>query len=165
MICQCFWLTPSPTVVSLHISCSGCHLVDAFCFSYHEALLINNFTRIDDGLDHLERCFNKHEQAQFSEKCSWLVEVYKKTKARVQESGERRTNPLLSALESLIAGFHGKEGEESKGIVFCRTKVYAVALKAWISEAEKLKDKLRPDVLLGSGGGQREYKLSFFSYF
>ena len=57
-------------------------------------------------------------------------------------------NPKLNYLKKIILKYFG-ENEDSRGIVFVKTREMTVALMNWMTETEELKD-LNPHNLVGS---------------
>ncbi|XP_038046269.1 antiviral innate immune response receptor RIG-I-like [Patiria miniata] len=120
---------------------------------YNNSLYINRDARIQDAVDHLQKYLMRHEDQDRAVNSfeQQLVDLFKE-KEELLQSMRHNKNPMLDCLsKTLIEALAGPGQENSRGILFCRTRAATEALLAWIDETPDLMF-LKPGRLIGCGG-------------
>ncbi|XP_022094377.1 probable ATP-dependent RNA helicase DDX58 [Acanthaster planci] len=153
------WLVRMQEYVAREVEDNGVRLCLVTCVDhlkeYNNSLYINRDARIQDALDHLQKHLTRHDE---EEECpinsfeQQLVDLFREKEELLQsmKDKEANKNPLLDCLsKTLIEALSGQD--QSRGILFCRTRAATEALLAWIEETPELKF-LKPGRLIGCGG-------------
>ncbi|KAK3611674.1 hypothetical protein CHS0354_012045 [Potamilus streckersoni] len=128
---------------------------------YNDALIIYNDARVKDAVDFLEDKMDdwkKKPNMDANEKC--LLTLYRAgTKPQyIQEV----PNPKLNELERLILkSFKEKSVEESRCIVFVKTRALAGALVSWMKDSPEL-NVLSPTVFVGANAAKDQGGITRF---
>ncbi|KAL3863071.1 hypothetical protein ACJMK2_004848 [Sinanodonta woodiana] len=115
---------------------------------YNNALIIYNDARVKDAADYLKKEINIWQEKDMDDNEQCLLMLYKACTSPkyVQEV----PNPKLHKLKDLIVNsFRDKTTEESRCIVFVKTRHLAKALVDWMTEDSEL-NTLSPTVFVGT---------------
>uniref|UniRef100_A0A8C1XKY8 Activating signal cointegrator 1 complex subunit 3 n=1 Tax=Cyprinus carpio TaxID=7962 RepID=A0A8C1XKY8_CYPCA len=108
---------------------------------YNDALIINEDARTKDALDYLDAFFDQVRNAGYDET------ERKLTLLRLATEGEQ--NPKLDELKFILEEeYHNND--QTRTVMFVKTRALADAMKKWIDETDSLKF-LKPGVLIGKG--------------
>nr|XP_015201265.1 PREDICTED: probable ATP-dependent RNA helicase DDX58 isoform X1 [Lepisosteus oculatus] len=118
---------------------------------YNDALIINEDARTKDALVYLEAFFDQVRNAGFDETEQKITAFFDaEHKHLVQLSNcEREENPKLKELKYILDEEY-RNNDQTRTVLFVRTRALAEALKNWIDENDTLKF-LKPGVLIGRG--------------
>lgn len=118
--------------------------------------MINDQIRSEDALQYLQKKIHSKESTEMEIK---LREVFDKAVAAI-EDGDSEPNPGLQILEEHLfekLSFAAKNGLESKGIIFVRTRFVAETLVDWLENSQALQNLVKhPTSVIGCG--QRDGK-------
>ncbi|KAF4096228.1 probable ATP-dependent RNA helicase DDX58 [Onychostoma macrolepis] len=117
---------------------------------YNDALIINEDARTKDALDYLDAFFDQVRNAGYGEterKLTALYDCQRPQLLRLATEGEQ--NPKLDELRFILEEeYHSND--QTRTIMFVKTRALADAMKKWIDETDSLKF-LNPGVLIGKG--------------
>lgn len=117
---------------------------------YNDALIINEDARTKDALDYLDAFFDQVRNAGFDEterKLTALYDYQRPQLLRLATEGEQ--NPKLDELKFILEEeYHNND--QTRTVMFVKTRALADAMKKWIDETDSLKF-LKPGVLIGKG--------------
>lgn len=117
---------------------------------YNDALIINEDARTKDALDYLDAFFDQVRNAGFDEterKLTALYDCQRPQLLRLATEGEQ--NPKLDELKFILEEeYHNND--QTRTVMFVKTRALADAMKKWIDETDSLKF-LKPGVLIGKG--------------
>ncbi|KAJ8262237.1 hypothetical protein GJAV_G00164150 [Gymnothorax javanicus] len=117
---------------------------------YNDALIINEDARTKDALHYLEAFIDEVRQAGFDETEQKLTAFFQEQhKCLVQLSEQGELNPKLEALKFILQEEY-RNDDQTRTVLFVRTRALADALKNWVEETDSLKF-LKPGVLIGRG--------------
>jgi hypothetical protein len=123
---------------------------------YNSSLMINDQIRSKDALQYLQKRIHSKESTEMEIK---LREVFDKAVAAI-EDGDSEPNPGLQILEEHLfekLSCAAKNGLESKGIIFVRTRFVAETLVDWLENSQALQNLVKhPTSVIGCG--QRDGK-------
>ncbi|KAJ8382996.1 hypothetical protein SKAU_G00037740 [Synaphobranchus kaupii] len=115
---------------------------------YNDALIINEDARTKDALDYLKAFFDQVRQAGFDETEQKLTACFDAEHHHLDQLSQHgQHNPKLEQLKYILDEEY-RNNEETRTIMFVRTRALADALKNWIEETDTLKF-LKPGVLIG----------------
>ncbi|KAK3611677.1 hypothetical protein CHS0354_012047 [Potamilus streckersoni] len=116
---------------------------------YNDTLIIYNDARTRDAIDYLKQEMLLWKQSAILDKNEQdLFDLYEKNIK--PEFVQDYPNPKLEALrDMIIEGFKDKPAEESRGIIFVKTRNLAKAITAWLKDTLTLKH-LNPIEFVGS---------------
>ncbi|KAJ8403691.1 hypothetical protein AAFF_G00350170 [Aldrovandia affinis] len=117
---------------------------------YNDALIINEDARAKDALGYLEAFFEQVREAGFDEteqKLTACFDVQHPHLVQLTQGGQE--NPKLEKLKFILDEQY-RNNEQTRTLLFVRTRALADALKKWIEETCSLKF-LKPGVLIGRG--------------
>ncbi|XP_059397279.1 probable ATP-dependent RNA helicase DDX58 [Carassius carassius] len=117
---------------------------------YNDALIINEDARTKDALDYLDAFFDQVRSAGYDEterKLTALYDCQRPQLLRLATEGEQ--NPKLDELKFILEEeYHNNN--QTRTVMFVKTRALADAMKKWIDETDSLKF-LKPGVLIGKG--------------
>ncbi|XP_052396462.1 antiviral innate immune response receptor RIG-I-like [Carassius gibelio] len=117
---------------------------------YNDALIINEDARTKDALDYLDAFFDQVRNAGYGEterKLTALYDCQRPQLLRLATEGEQ--NPKLDELKFILEEeYHNND--QTRTVMFVKTRALADAMKKWIDETDSLKF-LKPGVLIGKG--------------
>ncbi|XP_036407164.1 probable ATP-dependent RNA helicase DDX58 [Megalops cyprinoides] len=118
---------------------------------YNDALIINEDARTKDALDYLEVFFNQVRNAGFDETERKLTEYFDVQHPHLVQLSRRepQENPKLKELKFILDEEY-RNNDQTRTVLFVRTRALADAMKNWIEETDSLKF-LKPGVLIGRG--------------
>uniref|UniRef100_A0A673W6J8 RNA helicase n=1 Tax=Salmo trutta TaxID=8032 RepID=A0A673W6J8_SALTR len=118
---------------------------------YNDALIINEDARTKDALDYLSVFIQQVKNAGHDETEQRLTAYFDGQQGvlRGLSSGGQKENPKLDMLQYILEEQY-RQNDETKSVLFVRTRALADALKSWIEESDSLKF-LKPGVLIGRG--------------
>ncbi|KAI4896413.1 hypothetical protein NFI96_031512 [Prochilodus magdalenae] len=117
---------------------------------YNDALIINEDARTKDSLDYLEAFIEQVRNAGFDEterKLTAFFDAQREQLLRLATEGQE--NPKLQELKFILDEEY-RNNDQTRTVLFVRTRALADALKKWIDETDCLKF-LKPGVLIGRG--------------
>ncbi|KAJ8269635.1 hypothetical protein COCON_G00122420 [Conger conger] len=115
---------------------------------YNDALIINEDARPKDALVYLEAFFDQVRQAGFDETEQKLTAFFDSQHPHlVQLSEQGQQNPKLEQLKYILDEEY-RNNDQTRTVLFVRTRALAEAMKNWIEETDTLKF-LKPGVLIG----------------
>lgn len=117
---------------------------------YNDALIINEDARTKDALDYLDVFFQQVRNAGFQTTERKLTALYDTQRPQLQFlATEGQQNPKLEELRFILEEeYHNNQ--ETRTVMFVRTRALADAMKKWIDDTDSLKF-LKPGVLIGKG--------------
>uniref|UniRef100_A0A673GSD3 RNA helicase n=1 Tax=Sinocyclocheilus rhinocerous TaxID=307959 RepID=A0A673GSD3_9TELE len=111
---------------------------------YNDALIINEDARTKDALDYLDAFFDQVRNAGYDETERKLT---RPQLLRLATEGDQ--NPKLDELRFILEEeYHNND--QTRTVMFVKTRALADAMKKWIDETDSLKF-LKPGVLIGKG--------------
>ncbi|XP_016359901.1 probable ATP-dependent RNA helicase DDX58 [Sinocyclocheilus anshuiensis] len=117
---------------------------------YNDALIINEDARTKDALDYLDAFFDQVRNAGYDEterKLTALYDCQRTQLLRLATEGDQ--NPKLDELRFILEEeYHNND--QTRTVMFVKTRALADAMKKWIDETDSLKF-LKPGVLIGKG--------------
>uniref|UniRef100_A0A673GRS2 RNA helicase n=1 Tax=Sinocyclocheilus rhinocerous TaxID=307959 RepID=A0A673GRS2_9TELE len=117
---------------------------------YNDALIINEDARTKDALDYLDAFFDQVRNAGYDEterKLTALYDCQRPQLLRLATEGDQ--NPKLDELRFILEEeYHNND--QTRTVMFVKTRALADAMKKWIDETDSLKF-LKPGVLIGKG--------------
>ncbi|XP_026056073.1 probable ATP-dependent RNA helicase DDX58 isoform X1 [Carassius auratus] len=117
---------------------------------YNDALIINEDARTKDALDYLDAFFEQVRNAGYDEterKLTALYDCQRLQLLRLATEGEQ--NPKLDELRFILEEEY-QNNDQTRTVMFVKTRALADAMKKWIDETDSLKF-LKPGVLIGKG--------------
>ncbi|XP_023697565.2 antiviral innate immune response receptor RIG-I [Paramormyrops kingsleyae] len=119
---------------------------------YNDALIINEDARTKDALNYLEDFIKQVKDAGFDEIEQELTARFEEEHHLLAMLSQRRDrdNPKLTRLKFILDEQYTQD-EETRTLLFVRTRALTEALKNWIEETDSLRF-LKPTVLMGSSG-------------
>ncbi|XP_056092574.1 probable ATP-dependent RNA helicase DDX58 [Rhinichthys klamathensis goyatoka] len=117
---------------------------------YNDALIINEDARTKDSLDFLDGFFEQVRNAGFDETERKLTALYDSQRPQLLVlATEGQQNPKLEELRFILEEeYHNND--QTRTVLFVRTRALADAMKKWIDDTDSLKF-LMPGVLIGKG--------------
>ncbi|KAK7132848.1 hypothetical protein R3I93_019176 [Phoxinus phoxinus] len=117
---------------------------------YNDALIINEDARTKDSLDFLDAFFEQVRNAGFDETERKLTALYDSQRPQLLSlATEGQQNPKLEQLKFILdEEYHNND--QTRTVLFVRTRALADAMKKWIDDTDSLKF-LMPGVLIGKG--------------
>ncbi|CAM4674469.1 unnamed protein product [Leuciscus chuanchicus] len=117
---------------------------------YNDALIINEDARTKDSLDFLDGFFEQVRNAGFDETERKLTALYDSQRPQLLLlATEGQQNPKLEELRFILEEeYHNND--QTRTVLFVRTRALADAMKKWIDDTDSLKF-LMPGVLIGKG--------------
>ncbi|KAF7668747.1 hypothetical protein LDENG_00290920 [Lucifuga dentata] len=122
---------------------------------YNDALLINDTLRMMDAYRTLEDFYNTKFTTAIDGTDFFLVGLYQENQVKLKElaSDSRFENPKMAKLQSILLE-QFVPSEESRGILFCKTRQSTRCLHDWIHNNRDLKHAgIKADILTGAGNG------------
>ncbi|XP_064881217.1 probable ATP-dependent RNA helicase DDX58 [Oncorhynchus nerka] len=118
---------------------------------YNDALIINEDARTKDALEYLSSFIQQVKNAGHDETERQLTAYFDGQQGvlRGLSSGGQKENPKLDTLQYILEEQY-RQNDETKSVLFVRTRALADALKSWMEESDSLKF-LKPGVLIGRG--------------
>uniref|UniRef100_A0A8C7M570 Activating signal cointegrator 1 complex subunit 3 n=1 Tax=Oncorhynchus kisutch TaxID=8019 RepID=A0A8C7M570_ONCKI len=118
---------------------------------YNDALIINEDARTKDALEYLSSFIQQVKNAGHDETERQLTAYFDGQQGvlRGLSSGGQKENPKLDMLQYILEEQY-RQNDETKSVLFVRTRALADALKSWMEESDSLKF-LKPGVLIGRG--------------
>ncbi|XP_045067830.1 probable ATP-dependent RNA helicase DDX58 [Coregonus clupeaformis] len=118
---------------------------------YNDALIINEDARTKDALEYLSAFIQQVKNAGHDETERRLTAYFDGQQGVLQglSRGGQQENPKLDELQYILEEQY-RQNDETKSVLFVRTRALADALKSWIEESDTLKF-LKPGVLIGRG--------------
>uniref|UniRef100_A0A6Q2YSF0 RNA helicase n=1 Tax=Esox lucius TaxID=8010 RepID=A0A6Q2YSF0_ESOLU len=117
---------------------------------YNDALIINEDARTKDALEYLSAFIEQVKNAGHDDTERQLTTYFEGTGLlRNLSTGGQKENPKLAELQFILEEQY-RHNEETKSVLFVRTRALADALRKWIEESDSLKF-LKPGVLIGRG--------------
>uniref|UniRef100_A0A6Q2YGA7 RNA helicase n=1 Tax=Esox lucius TaxID=8010 RepID=A0A6Q2YGA7_ESOLU len=118
---------------------------------YNDALIINEDARTKDALEYLSAFIEQVKNAGHDDTERQLTTYFEGTRNPLLVSGENNNSHYKkSELMFFILEEQYRHNEETKSVLFVRTRALADALRKWIEESDSLKF-LKPGVLIGRG--------------
>uniref|UniRef100_A0A8B9HHC6 Activating signal cointegrator 1 complex subunit 3 n=1 Tax=Astyanax mexicanus TaxID=7994 RepID=A0A8B9HHC6_ASTMX len=117
---------------------------------YNDALIINEDARTKDALDYLQAFIEQVRKAGYDSTERTLTaffDVQREQLLRLATEGQE--NPKLQELKFILEEEY-RNNDQTRTVLFVRTRALADALKKWIDETDSLKF-LNPGVLIGRG--------------
>ncbi|RXN08417.1 putative ATP-dependent RNA helicase DDX58 [Labeo rohita] len=115
---------------------------------YNDALIINEDARTKDALDYLDAFFDQVRNAGYDETERKLTALYDCQRPQLQRlATEGEQNPKLDELRFILEEEY-QNNEQTRTVMFVKTRALADAMKKWIDETDSLKF-LKPGVLIG----------------
>lgn len=116
---------------------------------YNNALIIYNDARVEDALNYLKEMMKRWKESAIMESSDQRLESFYIAMIKLPFRQDQ-TNPKLEKLrEMILRAYRGKEQfENSRGIVFVKTRDLATAIVSWMKETSELKD-LNPIKFVG----------------
>uniref|UniRef100_A0AAZ3QTS2 Activating signal cointegrator 1 complex subunit 3 n=1 Tax=Oncorhynchus tshawytscha TaxID=74940 RepID=A0AAZ3QTS2_ONCTS len=111
---------------------------------YNDALIINEDARTKDALEYLSSFIQQVKNAGHDKTERQLTAYFDGRVTRGQKE-----NPKLDMLQYILEEQY-RQNDETKSVLFVRTRALADALKSWMEESDSLKF-LKPGVLIGRG--------------
>ncbi|XP_059384553.1 antiviral innate immune response receptor RIG-I-like isoform X2 [Carassius carassius] len=117
---------------------------------YNDALIINEDARTKDALDYLDAFFEQVRNAGYDETERKLTALYDCQRPQLLHlATEGEQNPKLDELRFILEEeYHNND--QTRTVMFVKTRALADAMKKWIDETDSLKF-LKPGVLIGKG--------------
>ncbi|XP_030629349.1 antiviral innate immune response receptor RIG-I [Chanos chanos] len=118
---------------------------------YNDALIINEDARTKDALEYLDTFFQQVRSAGYEETERKLTGYFDAQREQLLTlaNGGQQQNPKLEVLQYILdEEYHNND--QTRTVLFVRTRALADALKKWIEETDSLKF-LKPGVLIGRG--------------
>ncbi|KAM4598464.1 ATP-dependent RNA helicase DHX58 isoform 1-T2 [Polymixia lowei] len=122
---------------------------------YNNALLINDTIRMMDAYRSLESFYSTKSDAAIDGTDFFLVGLFQEnqTELRILASDASYENPKMGRLQSTLLEQFGPS-MNSKGILFCKTRVSTQCLHDWVQKTPALRDAgIKAAILTGAGGG------------
>lgn len=118
---------------------------------YNDALIINEDARTKDALDYLDTFFADVRNAGFDKTEQLLTQIFEDNYQQLHQlsTEESRENPKLKELKYILDEEY-RNNEQTRTVLFVRTRALAEALKNWVEENPSLAH-LKPGVLIGRG--------------
>ncbi|XP_036447793.1 probable ATP-dependent RNA helicase DDX58 [Colossoma macropomum] len=117
---------------------------------YNDALIINEDARTKDALDYLQAFIEQVRNAGYDDTERKLTAFFDAQRDQFQRlATEGQENPKLQELKFILEEEY-RNNDQTRTVLFVRTRALADALKKWIDESESLKF-LKPGVLIGRG--------------
>ncbi|XP_051518329.1 antiviral innate immune response receptor RIG-I-like [Myxocyprinus asiaticus] len=117
---------------------------------YNDALIINEDARTKDALDYLDAFFEQVRNAGYDETERKVTALFDSQRPQLLLlANEGQQNPKLEELK-FILGEEYHNNEQTRTVLFVRTRALADAMKKWIEDTDSLKF-LKPGVLIGKG--------------
>ncbi|KAK1174963.1 antiviral innate immune response receptor RIG-I-like [Acipenser oxyrinchus oxyrinchus] len=118
---------------------------------YNDALIINEDARTKDALDYLDTFFADVRNAGFDKTEQLLTQIFEDNYQQLHQlsTEESRENPKLKELKFILDEEY-RNNEQTRTVLFVRTRALAEALKNWVEENPSLAH-LKPGVLIGRG--------------
>uniref|UniRef100_A0A8K9V9A9 Activating signal cointegrator 1 complex subunit 3 n=1 Tax=Oncorhynchus mykiss TaxID=8022 RepID=A0A8K9V9A9_ONCMY len=118
---------------------------------YNDALIINEDARTKDALEYLSSFIQQVKNAGHDATERQLTAYFDGQQGvlRGLSSGGQKENPKLDMLQYILEEQY-RQNDETKSVLFVRTRALADALKSWMEESDSLKF-LKPGVLIGRG--------------
>ncbi|KAL5021809.1 hypothetical protein ScPMuIL_000964 [Solemya velum] len=136
---------------------------------YNNALIIYSDARVKDALEYLEEKMKYWiETAVFNETDKTLKIFYEKSVEQMKTCIES-DNPKLKYLQRMLIDAF-KNNEDSRGIIFVKTRNLVKALESWMNEVPGLRE-LNPKKFVGAqvsadkGGMTKHEQVDILSYF
>uniref|UniRef100_W5L9E5 Activating signal cointegrator 1 complex subunit 3 n=1 Tax=Astyanax mexicanus TaxID=7994 RepID=W5L9E5_ASTMX len=117
---------------------------------YNDALIINEDARTKDALDYLQAFIEQVRKAGYDSTERTLTaffDVQREQLLRLATEGQE--NPKLQELKFILEEEY-RNNDQTRTVLFVRTRALADALKKWIDDTDSLKF-LNPGVLIGRG--------------
>ncbi|KAG7323493.1 hypothetical protein KOW79_013195 [Hemibagrus wyckioides] len=117
---------------------------------YNDALIINEDARTKDALDFMDSFIKDISNASQDPTEHQLIDLYQAQREQLRHlaaAGEQ--NPKLQELKFILDEEY-RNNEQTRTVLFVRTRALTDALKKWIEETDSLKF-LKPGVLIGRG--------------
>ncbi|XP_067301547.1 probable ATP-dependent RNA helicase DDX58 [Pseudorasbora parva] len=117
---------------------------------YNDALIINEDARTIDALGYLDGFFEQVRNAGYHETERKLTALYDCQRPQLLHlATEGQQNPKLEELKFILEEeYHNND--QTRTVLFVRTRALADAMKKWIEDTDSLKF-LKPGVLIGKG--------------
>lgn len=117
---------------------------------YNDALIINEDARTIDALGYLDGFFEQVRNAGYHETERKLTALYDSQRPQLLHlATEGQQNPKLEELKFILEEeYHNND--QTRTVLFVRTRALADAMKKWIDDTDSLKF-LKPGVLIGKG--------------
>uniref|UniRef100_A0A3B4C3T9 RNA helicase n=1 Tax=Pygocentrus nattereri TaxID=42514 RepID=A0A3B4C3T9_PYGNA len=117
---------------------------------YNDALIINEDARTKDALDYLQAFIDQVRAAGYDDTERKLTAFFDAQRDQLQHlATEGQENPKLQELKFILEEEY-RNNDQTRTVLFVRTRALADALKKWIDETDSLKF-LKPGVLIGRG--------------
>ncbi|KAL7863909.1 hypothetical protein AOLI_G00153290 [Acnodon oligacanthus] len=117
---------------------------------YNDALIINEDARTKDALDYLQAFIEQVRKAGYDDTERKLTAFFDAQRDQLQHlATEGQENPKLQELKFILEEEY-RNNDQTRTVLFVRTRALADALKKWIDETDSLKF-LKPGVLIGRG--------------
>ncbi|MCI4387845.1 hypothetical protein PGIGA_G00079020 [Pangasianodon gigas] len=117
---------------------------------YNDALIINEDARTKDALDFMDSFIKDISNAAPDPTERQLIDLYHAQREQLRHlAAEGEQNPKLQDLKFILDEEYSNN-EQTRTVLFVRTRALADALKKWIEETDSLKF-LKPGVLIGRG--------------
>ncbi|XP_052450085.1 antiviral innate immune response receptor RIG-I [Carassius gibelio] len=117
---------------------------------YNDALIINEDARTKDALDYLDAFFEQVRNAGYDETERKLTALYDCQRLQLLHlATEGEQNPKLDELRYILEEEY-QNNDQTRTVMFVKTRALADAMKKWIDETDSLKF-LKPGVLIGKG--------------
>ncbi|XP_047662804.1 probable ATP-dependent RNA helicase DDX58 isoform X1 [Tachysurus fulvidraco] len=117
---------------------------------YNDALIINDDARTKDALDFMESFIKDINNASPDPTERKLIDLYHVQHEQLRHlAAEGEQNPKLQELKYILDEEY-RNNDQTRTVLFVRTRALAEALKNWIDETDSLKF-LKPGVLIGRG--------------
>ncbi|XP_028973604.2 probable ATP-dependent RNA helicase DDX58 isoform X3 [Esox lucius] len=118
---------------------------------YNDALIINEDARTKDALEYLSAFIEQVKNAGHDDTERQLTTYFEGYQGLLRNlsTGGQKENPKLAELQFILEEQY-RHNEETKSVLFVRTRALADALRKWIEESDSLKF-LKPGVLIGRG--------------
>lgn len=118
---------------------------------YNDALIINEDARTKDALDYLSAFIERTKDASNDRTERQLTDYFdcQLVHLQVLSSGGQQENTKLEELRFILQEQY-RQNDQTRTVLFVRTRALADAMKRWIEETDSLKF-LNPLVLIGRG--------------
>ncbi|XP_022517872.2 probable ATP-dependent RNA helicase DDX58 [Astyanax mexicanus] len=117
---------------------------------YNDALIINEDARTKDALDYLQAFIEQVRKAGYDSTERTLTAFFDVQREQLLHlATEGQENPKLQELKFILEEEY-RNNDQTRTVLFVRTRALADALKKWIDETDSLKF-LNPGVLIGRG--------------
>ncbi|XP_060793792.1 probable ATP-dependent RNA helicase DDX58 isoform X2 [Neoarius graeffei] len=117
---------------------------------YNDALIINEDARTKDALDYMDLFIKDISNATPDSTECKLINLYRMEHEQLRNlATEGQQNPKLQELKFILDEEYSNN-DQTRTVLFVRTRALADALKKWIEETDSLRF-LKPGVLIGKG--------------